>query len=95
MMSQQIDIHLATKIIIGANTALPLATMCVCKQLELVSSKRLVRFDHVDKRRRIIFDAAICFGIPLIFMALRELLGSIFAGLYSRNYRLYCARSPI
>lgn len=65
---------ITTKLIIGANTALPLATMCVCKHLELVSSKRQVRFDHVDKQRRIIFDAAICFGIPLIFMALHYIV---------------------
>jgi pheromone a factor receptor len=69
---------LATKLIIGANTALPLASMCVCKHLELVSSNRRVRFDHIDKRRRIIFDSAMCFGIPLLFMALRKLLRSIF-----------------
>nr|BDD37067.1 pheromone receptor [Rhizopogon roseolus] len=61
---------ITTKLIIGANTALPLASMCVCKHLELVSSNRRVRFDHIDKRRRIIFDSVMCFGIPLLFMAL-------------------------
>ncbi|KIJ64368.1 hypothetical protein HYDPIDRAFT_154822 [Hydnomerulius pinastri MD-312] len=61
---------ITTKIIIGANSALPIATMCVCKHLELVSSNRRVRFDHVDRRRRIIFDSLMCFGLPLIFMAL-------------------------
>ncbi|KAG1873827.1 pheromone A receptor-domain-containing protein [Suillus subluteus] len=65
---------ITTKLIIGANIALPLATMCVCKHLELVSSNRQGRFDHVDKRRRIIFDAVICFGIPLIFMALHYIV---------------------
>lgn len=83
MLSRQTDIYLATKLIIGANTALPLATMCVCKHLALVSSKRVARLDHDDKRRRMIFDAVICFGIPLIFMALRKFLGSIFARLNS------------
>ncbi|KAH7911853.1 GPCR fungal pheromone mating factor [Hygrophoropsis aurantiaca] len=61
---------ITTKLIIGANTALPIATMCVCKHLELVSSNRRVRIDNIDKRRRIIFDSIMCFGVPLIFMAL-------------------------
>lgn len=69
--------------------------MCVCKHLELVSSNRRVRFDRVDKRRRIIFDSVICFGVPLIFMALRALLPNIFALLNSCNHRLCRARSPI
>ncbi|KIJ08355.1 hypothetical protein PAXINDRAFT_88958 [Paxillus involutus ATCC 200175] len=61
---------ITTKIMIGANSALPIATMCVCKHLELVSSNRRVRFDHADRRRRIIFDSIMCFGVPLILMAL-------------------------
>ncbi|KAG1720062.1 pheromone A receptor-domain-containing protein [Suillus paluster] len=65
---------ISTKLIIGANTALPLATMCVCKHLELVASNRHVRFDHVDKRRRIIFDTIMCFGVPLLFMALHYIV---------------------
>ncbi|KAG2112664.1 GPCR fungal pheromone mating factor [Suillus discolor] len=65
---------ITTKLIIGANTALPLATMCVCKHLALVSSKRVARLDRDDKRRRMIFDAVICFGIPLIFMALHYIV---------------------
>ncbi|KAH7882765.1 GPCR fungal pheromone mating factor, partial [Phlebopus sp. FC_14] len=61
---------IATKIIVGANFALPIATMCVCKHLELVSSNRQVRLDNTDRRRRMIFDSIMCFGVPLIFMAL-------------------------
>ncbi|EGN92606.1 hypothetical protein SERLA73DRAFT_127332 [Serpula lacrymans var. lacrymans S7.3] len=61
---------ITTKLIIGANTALPIATMCVCKHLELVSSTRRVSLDSRDKKRRIIFDSIMCFGLPLIFMAL-------------------------
>ncbi|OAX34692.1 fungal pheromone STE3G-protein-coupled receptor [Rhizopogon vinicolor AM-OR11-026] len=65
---------ISTKLIIGANTALPLATMCVCKHLELVASNRHVRFDNVDKRRRVIFDSIMCFGVPLLFMALHYIV---------------------
>ena len=61
----------ATKLIVGANVALPIATMCICKHLELVSSNRQVRMDNKDRQRRIIFDGVMCFCLPLIFMALR------------------------
>lgn len=61
----------ATKIIVGASYALPLCTMCICKYLEAVSSNRKAAFDHSDKRRRIIFESIMCFGVPMVFMALR------------------------
>ena len=61
----------ATKLIVGANFALPISTMCICKHLELVSSNRHVRMDSKDRQRRIIFDSAMCFCLPLLFMALR------------------------
>lgn len=64
----------ATKVVVGASFALPLASLCICKHLEMVSSSRKVRFDNADKRRRMIFEIIMCFGVPTIFMVLREFL---------------------
>ncbi|KDQ23635.1 B mating type pheromone receptor [Pleurotus ostreatus PC15] len=65
---------IATKIIVGASYALPLCTMCICKYLEAVSSNRKAAFDHSDKRRRIIFESIMCFGVPMVFMALHYIV---------------------
>ncbi|KIM42058.1 hypothetical protein M413DRAFT_445229 [Hebeloma cylindrosporum] len=61
---------ITTKLIIGANFALPSACLCVCVHLEQVSSVRLARTNISDKRRRQYFEAFMCIGLPLIFMAL-------------------------
>ncbi|KDQ50564.1 hypothetical protein JAAARDRAFT_141708 [Jaapia argillacea MUCL 33604] len=65
---------ITTKIYVGSSYALPAATMCICKHLELVASTRRVRVDHDDKRRRMIFESIMCFGIPAIFMALHYIV---------------------
>lgn len=62
----------ATKVIIGASSALPAATTCICKHLELVASGRVVRLTNDDRRRKMMFDLVMCFGIPMILMALRK-----------------------
>ena len=62
----------ATKLIIGANFALPAACLCVCIHLEAVSSVRHARTSLSDKRKRQIFEAVMCFGLPILFMVLRE-----------------------
>ena len=61
----------ATKLSIGASVALPAATMCVCRNLELVASGRVARLNYEDKRRKMFFDLAMCYGLPVIIMALR------------------------
>ncbi|KAJ7034227.1 GPCR fungal pheromone mating factor [Mycena alexandri] len=61
---------ITTKLIIGSNFALPAACLCICIHLEQVSSVRLVRSTPADKRRRQIFEALMCFALPLVFMAL-------------------------
>ncbi|KAF9803215.1 hypothetical protein IEO21_09726 [Rhodonia placenta] len=62
---------ITTKIIIGANSALPACTLCICKHLELIASGRAVRLTHEDKRRRMFFELAMCFGVPMMLMALQ------------------------
>lgn len=44
--------------------------------MEAVSSSRKVHFDSADRRRRIIFESVLCFGVPLVFMALRKRITS-------------------
>ncbi|KAJ7881509.1 pheromone receptor Rcb2 B43 [Mycena olivaceomarginata] len=61
---------ITVKLIIGGNFALPAACLCICIHLEQVSSVRTVRVTPADKKRRQIFEAAMCFGLPIIFMAL-------------------------
>ncbi|KAJ3505020.1 hypothetical protein NLJ89_g7634 [Agrocybe chaxingu] len=61
---------ITTKLIIGANFSLPAACLCICIHLEQVSSVRLARTSLSDKRRRQYFEALMCLGLPVIFMAL-------------------------
>lgn len=56
----------------GSNVALPAAVFCLGIHLERVSSIRQVRTTHNEKRHRQLFDALLCFGIPIIYMALRK-----------------------
>ncbi|KAJ7278692.1 GPCR fungal pheromone mating factor [Mycena rebaudengoi] len=65
---------ITTKFIVGGNFALPAACLCICIHLEQVSSVRMVRTTSADKRRRQIFEACMCFGLPLIFMALHYIV---------------------
>ncbi|OCH88492.1 fungal pheromone STE3G-protein-coupled receptor [Obba rivulosa] len=61
---------ITTKIIIGSSSALPAATLCICKYLESVAATRIVRMSKQDKRRQMRFELALCFGVPFFFMAL-------------------------
>ncbi|KAH7924990.1 fungal pheromone STE3G-protein-coupled receptor [Leucogyrophana mollusca] len=65
---------ITSKIIIGANFALPSACLCVCIHLERVASVRQAQTTHSDKRRRQIFEAIMCFGLPILFMGLHYIV---------------------
>ncbi|KAF8149613.1 hypothetical protein K438DRAFT_1486015, partial [Mycena galopus ATCC 62051] len=39
--------------------------------LEQVSSVRSARTTALDKKRRQVFEALVCFGLPMLFMLLR------------------------
>ncbi|KAF7795118.1 hypothetical protein EIP86_006265 [Pleurotus ostreatoroseus] len=60
---------ITTKIIIGANMALPAACMCVCIHLRQVASVTSVKNSFEDKRRRQFIEAFFCFLLPVIWMA--------------------------
>nr|ANB67034.1 pheromone receptor [Agrocybe salicacicola] len=65
---------ITTKFIVGASYALPLATLCICKHLEMVSSSRKVSYDGRDRKRRMIFEGIMCFLVPMVFMALHYIV---------------------
>ncbi|KAF9468421.1 GPCR fungal pheromone mating factor [Collybia nuda] len=65
---------ITTKLIVGANVALPAACLCICIHLERVASVRMARTNISDKRRRQIFEALVCFGLPLLIMALHYIV---------------------
>ncbi|KAF8890818.1 GPCR fungal pheromone mating factor [Gymnopilus junonius] len=65
---------ISSKIIIGANVALPASVFCLCIHLERVSSVRNVSTSHTLKRRRQYIDALLCFGVPMIYMALHYII---------------------
>ncbi|KAJ7832448.1 pheromone receptor Rcb2 B43 [Mycena leptocephala] len=74
--SQSVDLvalvwcDISVKLIVGGNFALPAACLCICIHLEQVSSVRAVRVTSTDRKRRQIFEACMCFGLPILFMAL-------------------------
>ncbi|KAJ7248821.1 GPCR fungal pheromone mating factor, partial [Mycena rebaudengoi] len=61
---------ITTKLFIGSNISLPASIFCLCIHLERVSSVRQVRTTPTQKRRRQLFDCAMCFGLPIIYMIL-------------------------
>ncbi|KAF8902842.1 pheromone A receptor-domain-containing protein [Mucidula mucida] len=61
---------ITTKIAIGSDFALPAAILCLCIQLEQVSSTRQVQTSLADKRRRQVWNSILCFFLPIVYMAL-------------------------
>ena len=86
---------IATKIIIGSTYALPAACLCICIHLEQVASGRLTQSGYAVKKRRQWFEAAMCFGLPAVFMALREFSSFFFWPHNELHDRLYRPRTPV
>jgi pheromone a factor receptor len=63
-----------TKLQIGATMSLPACCLCLCIHLERIASVRQVGTSHREKRNRMIFDLLMCWGIPVVYMALRTVL---------------------
>ncbi|KAJ6522339.1 Rcb2.42 [Mycena vulgaris] len=61
---------IATKFQVGATMALPACCLCLCIHLERIASVRQVRTTVEQKQRRMVFDLAMCWGVPFISMAL-------------------------
>ncbi|KAF8963266.1 GPCR fungal pheromone mating factor [Flammula alnicola] len=65
---------ITTKLQIGATMALPACCLCLCIHLERISSVRQVNTSYKEKRRRMLFDCLMCWGIPIIYMALHYIV---------------------
>ncbi|KAH9919595.1 GPCR fungal pheromone mating factor [Fomitopsis serialis] len=61
---------IATRLFIGSNIALPAACLALCMHLERIASARMVQITEADKRRRMLIDSVLCFGLPAVYMGL-------------------------
>ncbi|KAG9217556.1 hypothetical protein CCMSSC00406_0008483 [Pleurotus cornucopiae] len=61
---------IVTKLQIGANLGLPMCCLCLCIHLERIASVREARTTFEQKRWRMVFDLSMCWGLPMIYMAL-------------------------
>ncbi|KAF8587699.1 fungal pheromone STE3G-protein-coupled receptor [Ramaria rubella] len=61
---------ITTKLAVGFTVAVPAAALCILRHLESVASNRSARSTKADKIRRQRFEAIMCFGLPVVFMAL-------------------------
>lgn len=84
-----------TKIIIGANIALPATCLCVCMQLASIASVSHTQSTRRDKLRGALIDITICWLLPMIFMALRMCTLPLHTCIYWMLFRLYRAGSPL
>jgi len=62
-----------TKLMLGANIALPGAFLCISRQLELVSSPRKISLEKNAIRNRTILELVLCYLLPIIYMSSRTL----------------------
>nr|QQL12038.1 mating-type protein STE3.s1 [Hypsizygus marmoreus] len=71
-----VDIHvpvwcdLVTKLLLGAQMALPGACLCISRRLELVASTRPISNDPKSQRNRLLIEFLFCYIIPVMYMAL-------------------------
>ncbi|KAJ7101761.1 pheromone A receptor-domain-containing protein [Mycena epipterygia] len=65
---------IATKLQVGSTMGLPTCCLCLCIHLERIASVRQVRTSPEQKRRRMIFDLLMCWGLPCITMALHYIV---------------------
>ncbi|KAJ7431628.1 putative fungal pheromone GPCR, STE3-type [Mycena galericulata] len=73
-ITAQVWCDIATKSQIGATMALPACCLCLCIHLERIASVRQVRTTVEQKHRRMLFDLAMCWGVPIISMALHYIV---------------------
>ncbi|KAG2040962.1 GPCR fungal pheromone mating factor [Suillus americanus] len=65
---------ITTKLEIGTTVALPAAMFTLCMHLERVAAIRHPSNTHSEKRYRQIMECALCFGVPLMYMALHYIV---------------------
>ncbi|KAH7924992.1 fungal pheromone STE3G-protein-coupled receptor [Leucogyrophana mollusca] len=60
---------ISSSIIVGSHIASPASCLCICIHLERVASFCQTS-TPVAKRRRTLFESVMCFGLPIVYMAL-------------------------
>ncbi|VDB95393.1 unnamed protein product [Peniophora sp. CBMAI 1063] len=65
---------IVTKLNVGSTVALPAACLCLTIRLESISACRQVSVSHASRRRWMIFDLVMCFGLPCVYMALHYIV---------------------
>ncbi|KAF7296899.1 Pheromone receptor Rcb2 B44 [Mycena indigotica] len=65
---------IATKLQVGATMALPACCLSLCIHLERIASVRQVQSTPSQKRRRMFFDLTMCWGLPILSMALHYIV---------------------
>jgi len=61
---------ITSKIVMGLGAALPTASLCINRRLYHIATVRIVNISKAHKRREMIIDLLIGFGIPIIYMVL-------------------------
>ena len=88
-----------TPILYALRVALPAVALCVCRQLEIVSSTLDVSYDPRDKYFTSVFQYLMCLVIPVVYAILRE--SQTFVRFrdnpisFGTSSRFCCARSQI
>ncbi|TFK95349.1 pheromone A receptor-domain-containing protein [Pterulicium gracile] len=65
---------IVTKLLFGFHIALPAASVCIARHLELLSSSRKVSDDPLHRRARFIVNVALCITLPLVFTSLHVIV---------------------
>jgi len=88
-----------TPILYALRVALPAVALCICRQLEIVSSTLDVSFDPRNKYFTSVFHYVMCLVIPVVYAILRKSLTIDFPWRPENrslgNFRFRCARSQI
>lgn len=66
----ELTIPVASTLMTAVNVAIPAACLCICIHLERMASFCQTS-TSITKRRRILFECLMCFGVPLVYAALR------------------------
>ena len=87
-----------TPILYALRVALPAVALCICRQLEIVSSTLDVSYDPRNKYFTTVFHYVMCLVIPAVYAILRK-SGKTSSSVASRKptlsdfFRFRCARS--
>ncbi|EAU87370.1 pheromone receptor [Coprinopsis cinerea okayama7 len=65
---------ISSKIMIGVSIGIPAATLCISRRLYCITSSPSASVTRGDKRKMVVIDLAIAFGIPALVMALHYIV---------------------